>query len=264
MSKVHHPQPSPDAEPTRIETDDGHRLGAMLYLPPTPPASWSAPTVIGSATAVPQRFYGRFAKYLASHGRPTLTFDYRGTGASAPARLRGSPIRFRDWGIHDIPAVLAWTTRRFPGAPIHWVGHSYGGLGTGLAWNNHLIERQLSFAAMSADVRYVEGKWRAIDIGLQLFLLAPVAAHTIGYVPARLAGGVALPKHVALEWAKWVRTPDFLFGIDDLPEKKNYAGFQGSIRFAFAHDDGWLSRRGVEKLAEKFIAARDQIGRAHV
>lgn len=245
-------------ETIRIYTPDGFRLGATLYLPALAANIWSYPTIIGSATAVPQRYYGKFARYLADHGRPTLTFDYRGTGTSAPERLRGSKIRYRDWGIRDIPAVIDWMSNRFPGAPLHWVGHSYGGLATGLAENNVQIRRQLSVAAMSADVRYVEGKFRALDIGLQLFLLAPVAAHTIGYVPARLAGGVALPKHVALEWAKWVRTPDFLFGIDDLHEKANYAKFTGAIRFAFAQDDGWLSRRGVEKLAEKFVSAADR------
>lgn len=246
------------ADTILIETADGHRLGATLFMPPPGAVSLGHPTIIGSATAVPQRFYAKFAAFLASHGRPTITFDYRGTGASAPERLRGSSIRYRDWGIRDIPAVLDWTNRRFPAAPIHWIGHSYGGLGTGLAANNRLIARQLSIAAMSADVRYVDSKLRSLDIAMQLFVLAPVAAHTVGYVPARLAGGVALPKHVALEWAKWVRTPDFLFGIPDLPEKDNFKHFTAPIRFAYAHDDGWLSRRGVEKLSEKFTSAAER------
>lgn len=241
-----------------IETHDGHTLGGTLFLPPEPRTRWQQPTIIGSATAVPQRFYARFATYLAAHGRPTLTFDYRGTGASAPQNLRGSKIRYRDWGIGDIPSVIDWVRHRFDVTGVHWVGHSYGGLATGLAANNARITRQFSIAAMAADYRYVEKRHEALNIALQLFLLAPMAAHTIGYVPARLAGGIALPKHVALEWAKWVRTPDFLFGVTDLPERANYARFTAPIRFAYAHDDSWLSKRGVDRLASKFVNSTER------
>jgi predicted alpha/beta hydrolase len=89
---------------------DGYSLTGHLYLPP--PGSTAGPvTIIGSATGVPQRFYGRFATYLAEHGRPTLTFDYRGIGLSAPEKLRGFPARFRDWGILDIPAAIAFANQ---------------------------------------------------------------------------------------------------------------------------------------------------------
>ncbi|MEQ1647508.1 MAG: alpha/beta fold hydrolase [Hyphomicrobiaceae bacterium] len=235
---------------------DGYRLTGQIYLPS--PGTNSGPvTIIGSATGVPQRFYGRFANYLAEHGRPTITFDYRGIGLSAPAHLRGFTARFRDWGILDIPAALDYAKHNFPNKPLHWIGHSYGGFGTGLAHNARLIERQLAISAMSADFRFVDSKSESWKIGALLFGLGPITAMTLGYVPGKLFGGTDLPKGVALEWSKWVATREFLFGITDLPERKYFADLRAPLMFVRMEDDTWLSKRGVEHLATQYNNATE-------
>ena len=75
-----------------IPADDGYPLAATLTG-----ADGTRPlTIIAPATAVPARDYTRLQQVVAATGRPTLTFDYRGQGQSAPASLKGFPGRFRD------------------------------------------------------------------------------------------------------------------------------------------------------------------------
>jgi predicted alpha/beta hydrolase len=69
---------------TKLEiiTDDAIKLGATYFTDPQKSAKRAIMTA--GATAVPQRFYADFAKYLAAHDCAVLTFDYRGVGDSRP------------------------------------------------------------------------------------------------------------------------------------------------------------------------------------
>jgi predicted alpha/beta hydrolase len=256
-----------DIRDVTIPADDGYRLAATVFVPAN--CDPAAPvTIIAAATGVPARFYRRFAHYLAAHGRIALTFDYRGIGSSLDGHARRSTARFRDWGILDAPGVLAYATATFPGRPIHWVGQSYGGFAPGLAHNNQLIDRLFAMSSMSADVRFVSNRIERMRISALLFGIGPVIAHTLGYVPGWVNGGTDLPKGVLLEWSRWCRTRDFLFGLDDLPERRHFANFRGLARFAYMDDDAWVDEQGVMHLARQFTAAdrsivritREQIG----
>jgi predicted alpha/beta hydrolase len=239
-----------------LAADDGYRLQATLF---EPAEQTTRPLVImASATGVPQGYYARFASFLAEHGRPVLTFDPRGIGRSAPASLKGFDCRFRDWGIKDFPGVIDWAQTTYPGRPLHWVGHSYGGFGLGLARNNGAIEKLLGVSTMTADARLVDNKLGALQIGVMLFGVGPLVARTLGYVPGRLFGGSGLPRGVVLEWAEWCRTPGFLFGVDDLPERRHFATLTADVRLTLVTDDGWLGKRGVEHLLGQFPAARSR------
>jgi predicted alpha/beta hydrolase len=239
-----------------IAADDGYRLAAMLYEPAGGAAAGAPLTITGSATGVPQSYYGRFATYLAEQGRPVLTFDGRGIGKSAPPSLIGFKARFRDWGILDFPGVIEWAKREQPGRPLHWIGHSYGGFGLGLARNNSAVSKLLGISTMSADARLVDSKVGALQVGVMLFVLAPVAARLQGYGKGKYFGGTDLPRDVVLEWSKWCRTKDFLFGIDDLPEKKYFETLTADVRLTLPLDDHWLGKRGVEHLLAHFPNAK--------
>ncbi len=244
-----------------IKADDGYALTAMLYAPAggaTATSGVGAPlTIIASATGVPQSYYGRFATYLAEHGRPVLTFDGRGIGKSAPASLIGFKARFRDWGILDFPGVIDWAKATYPDRALHWVGHSYGGFGLGLARNNGAVSKLLGISTMSADARLIENKLGALQVGLLLFVLAPPMARLQGYGKGKYFGGTDLPRDVVLEWSQWCRTKGFLFGIDDLPEKRNFAGVTADVRLTVPTDDHWLGRGGVEHLLRNFTNAKN-------
>ena len=252
-----------------IKADDGYELAATLHEPQSEPqsgpqsGSQSGPaiapiTIVASATGVPQSFYNRVAHFLAEHGRPTLTFDGRGIAKSAPPSLKGFPGRFRDWGILDFPGVIDWAGTNYPGRQLHWIGHSYGGFGLGLARNNAAVGKLLGVATMSADVRLIDHKLAGAQIGLFLFGLGPLAAHVLGYAPGRLSGGTDLPKQVVLEWSKWCRTPGFLFGIHDLPQRRYFETLTASVRLARMTDDSWVSQRGVEHLLGHFTLAKER------
>ena len=75
-----------------IAADDGVPLAAQLFLPPADTGTGPL-TVVASATGVPQRYYSRFASYLAEQGRPTVTFDGRGIGRSAPTGVCAAWLR---------------------------------------------------------------------------------------------------------------------------------------------------------------------------
>jgi len=160
-----------------------------------------------------------------------------------------------DWCILDVPGVLAWMAREYPGRPVHWVGHSMGGFATGLAHNNHLIACQLCIAALS-------GYWRhmAVSEGYRVRVLMGVAGPMIvrarGYLPGVLMGGEDMPGPAFLEWRRWCMTPDFLFGDDALTEKSNFARFNAPIRFAQVEDDVWGTLAAVEAIARRSRAPR--------
>ena len=63
---------------------DGYALHGTLWSPDAPPR---ALVLIHPATAVPERLYAGFARFLTERGFAALTYNYRGIGASRPARL---------------------------------------------------------------------------------------------------------------------------------------------------------------------------------
>jgi predicted alpha/beta hydrolase len=178
-----------------ISADDGAPLAGTLFHP----AGDAAPkplTIVAAATAVERRYYARFARYLAGHGRPTLTFDYRGIGGSLIGPIKQSTAQYRDWGVLDTPGVLRFGAERFASRDIHWVGHSYGGFAPGMAHNNALVTRLLGVATMSADIRLLDPSFEIVRISALLTVVGPAIAHTLGYIPAGIAGNTPLPKGV--------------------------------------------------------------------
>ena len=234
-----------------IAADDGRLLAATLFEPPS--AATGPITVIAAGAGIPRRYYTRFARYLTERGRPTLTFDYRDIGGSRSGSLKGSRVRMRDWGILDVPGIIAWASRTYPGERIHWVGHSMGGFATGLAHNNAQVARQLNIGTLN-------GYWRRMAvperyrIRILMGLVGPPIVRTLGYFPGRLMGGEDLPAPAYLEWVRWCMTPDFLFGDPALPEIKHFATLRAPVRFGQIEDDVWGTPAAVEAIAEHFTA----------
>lgn len=75
-----------DSHATTIVAADGYRLAAREYSAAGVPVG---AVLIVSAMAVPQSFYADLARWLARQGWQVVTFDYRGTGDSAPPTLHG-------------------------------------------------------------------------------------------------------------------------------------------------------------------------------
>ena len=86
------------SDPVEFCAADGYTLRGTLWLPDTPPR---ALVLIHPATAVPERLYAGFARFLTERGFAALTYNYRGIGASRPARLSALQARMRDWLHRD-------------------------------------------------------------------------------------------------------------------------------------------------------------------
>lgn len=88
-------QGAPAVQRLTLTAADGYTLTAHRFSPAGPAR---ANLVMAGATAVPQKFYRRFAEFARQQGYDTLTLDYRGIGQSAPKSLRGFRMDYLDWG----------------------------------------------------------------------------------------------------------------------------------------------------------------------
>lgn len=192
------PAPAIERMPVRIPATDGYLLAGSLYAPTTGPAR--GVVIVNSATGTPARFYGRFARFLAGHGLAALTWDYRGTAASRPARLRGFQASITDWGRLDLAGVIDWAAARDPSGPIHIVGHSIGGVLPGLAANNARVARLVTVGAQLAYWPDYQWPHRLPMLALWHGLM-PLLTALCGYFPGRaLRLGEDVPAGVVREW----------------------------------------------------------------
>ena len=237
----------------RIQAADGFEVAATEHAPN---GEARAVVVINSATAVRRRYYDRFAAHLASHGFAVLTYDYRGVGDSAPRRLRGFPTTMRQWGELDQPAALAHARAWQPHVPIRLVGHSVGGQIFGLLRDPHEVDRVLMVAAQ----HNYYGLWRPQEryvLWALWTLLMPAASRALGYFPSMAVGlGENLPRGVALEWARWCRSPGALVQALGGDARERFRQYRGPIlALSFADDTKFAPRRAVDGLLEFYANA---------
>lgn len=238
----------------RIAAADGFQVAASEYVPNGPPR---AVVVISAATGVRRRYYDRFAQYLASRGFAVVTYDYRGVGDSAPRSLRGFRASMRDWGELDQPAVVAHARAWQPQAPLMVVGHSVGGQIFGLLRDSPRVSRALLVAAQ----HNYYGLWRAQERyvlwGLWT-LLMPAASRAFGYFPSMALGlGENLPRGVALEWARWCRSPGALVQAIGGDARERFTRYHGPLlALSFSDDNKFAPRDAVDGLLDFYVNAR--------
>lgn len=183
-----------------IACRDGVTLGGHVWAAAAPGPVHGA-VLVNPATGVAARYYHRYARFLAAHGFEVLTYDYRGIGLSRPASLRGSPIRWRDWGERDCDAALRFLAREADGVPLLVVGHSIGGFLPGLAGSGASISRMLTMGAQYAWWMDYAPRQRA-GLLLKWHLAMPALTALFGYFPGRRLGWLEdLPAGVAHEWS---------------------------------------------------------------
>jgi predicted alpha/beta hydrolase len=189
-------------------TDDGFPLAATRYKAE---GKRKGIMLVACATGAPQRFYGAFAQHFAADGWDVLTWDWRGVADSRHGLSPRDPrLTMRAWGTEDLTAAIAWADRRAPDAPVVLVGHSFGGHAVGLARNASRLDALILVAAQHGWL----GHWSLPQQAVLLpwwWLVVPGLARLLGRLPSRRLGlGEELPSSVALEWARWCRSRDFL------------------------------------------------------
>lgn len=238
-----------------LTATDGYELAATLYE--VPGADTAA--LINSATAVPRRFYQRFAQFLQRYGWHVLTYDYRGIGGSKPATLRGFDATMRDWTFLDMTAAVDWIARELAPQRLFAIGHSFGGQTFGMVANASRVDAMVGASAQSGHWR-VQGGREPERVRFIVTVVIPVLARLFGYFPwSRVARGEDLPKGVALEWARWCRHRNYLLDDKTLPLER-YRAFAAPVLAYSIEDDDWGTRRAVDEM----MRAYGNVTRRHV
>lgn len=243
-----------------VPAADGYPIAATLWAAGSadPPARY---VVVNAGAGIPARYYDRFASWLADRGLPTLTYDYRGIGASAPPSLKDFRASVEDWGSKDYAAVADAMAGRYPGAKASVVGHSIGGFVTGLAPGGERLDR---LALVGAHTGY----WRdyARRVRLPMFvtwhLAMPALTRAVGYFPGRRFGlPEDLPAGVARDWSQRRRPEPWwnLRGADGLPDRARIAevvarfdAFRAETLVLSLADDPFATPEATARIAALF------------
>lgn len=248
------------ASPLTLTAGDGQALGATLFEPAGP--SNGLAVQIDGATGVPSRYYAAFAGHLAARGFTVLTYDFRGI-ASSP-RSPGAPEpRMLDWGMKDMPTATDWLRKHRPGLKRTHVCHSFGGQVLGLSPHAGEI-------AAVVTVGSQQGYWRNWPYPYRLYLpvwwyaIVPALAAITGRLPGAVLGGAEdLPRRVAIDWARFCRSPHYLIDDAGRPLRPHNDRIRARMRMiSFSDDNTFGPRRGVDVLATYYPNAR--IERLHV
>ncbi len=251
----------PAGEEVRILADDGVSLAATLWDPAATTRARHRVVVMASATGVLRGYYATFAAWLSTRGFAVVTFDYRGMGDSAGA---SSAPAMHDWGERDLAAVLAWAaTEHGDGTHAAIVGHSVGGQLVGLLPDPGRVSALVTIGSQSGDYRLWPLPAR-LAMALVWYGVVPGVTHAVGYLPGALGIGEDLPAGVALEWARWCRTPGYLVGDDGDSRRAGFAKLDAPV-LAFGFDDDiYAPRAAIDALLALYLRApieRRQLGR---
>jgi predicted alpha/beta hydrolase len=242
-----------------LPTPDGPALAARLYRPA---GVTRGAVLIGGAMGVRQDYYGAFARWLATQGYTTLSFDYRGSGESLPRgrSLRGFDADLFAWA-RDTDTAIEALAAQAPGLPLYIVGHSLGAQLPGLLRQRDRIAGLVSVAAGS-------GYWR--DNAPQLkrivlyvwHVLVPVATALFGYFPGRRIGKVGdLPKGVVLQWRKWCMHPRYHVGAEGAAVRARFEAARFPIVALSITDDELMTERGTRVLVDCYANAPRRVER---
>jgi len=228
-----------------IITADGYSISARFFAPPR--------ETLGAILIVPamgtrQEYYAPFATWAARQGFLTATFDYRGTGLSRPRRLRGFKADIFDWARLDCAAMVDALSKRTPGKPLYWIGHSLGGQILPFVPNRERIAKAVTIATGS-------GYWRENSPPLKRrawwlwYVVAPLVVSLLGYFPGRRLRKVGdLPKGVMEQWRRWCLNPEYAVGVEGEGVRAQYAAVRTPIVSLSFSDDEFMSARNTESI----------------
>ncbi|AOK12456.1 MULTISPECIES: alpha/beta fold hydrolase [Burkholderia] len=241
------------SEPIAFSAADGYALRGTLWSPDAPPR---ALVLIHPATAVPERLYAGFARFLTTRGFAALTYDYRGIGSSRPARLTKLQARMRDWIELDVGAAIAWARDTHRAVPLLAVGHSVGGHAVGLSAGTAHLRAAVLVAAHAGSTRLIESAAERLKVRLILHVLGPLASALLGYVPGKRLGlGEDLPAGVFREWSRWTTLPHYFFDDPTLGAAERFSKQRLPILAVGFDDDPWANRRAIDLLVSYLTGA---------
>lgn len=234
----------------RVRTPDGYELGGSLHEK-SGGGTASRAALLHCGAGIPAARYGGFARYLASRGIPTLTYDYRGIGLSRPHRLRGFPAAIEDWAEYDCAGAIAWLRQRYGAAEIIGIAHSIGALLAGGANNSAEQSRLVLIGGHTGYYGDYRRRYR-LPMTLLWHAFMPVVTPMFGYFPARRLGlGEDLPGMFAMQWAQR-RSPELRPTRAHAKRVHSFldrcAALQRSALLVTVSDDAFATTAGVQHL----------------
>jgi predicted alpha/beta hydrolase len=232
---------------------DGFALAAEMHEPVAPVAT----LLVAPATGVSRRIYRRLAGYLSSRGLATLLLDYRGTGESRPASLRGFHASADDWAAQDLSAAVGFLKDRHPTLPLTWLGHSIGGQLFGLCPERRRVRAAVFVAAQNGHWRHWQGllRWRML---LNWYVVVPALVRAFGYLPMRrfTGSGEDVPAAMALQWASWGRDRRYLLASRLADEQRAFGDLRVPLcAYSFSDDPLFGPATAVDALLAFYSSA---------
>ena len=208
-------------------------------------------------TAVTQRYYEPFARYLLELGLNVVTYDYRGTGRSRPADLRGFKVSMSDWMDDDVSAVTRWAAARFPALPLLAVGHSLGGHVLALSEDTNSLRAAVLIASHAGVTATISGVAERAKVWIIMRILAPLLCAVLGYMPGRKLGlGEDLPRDVMLQWSRWTTLPRYFFDDPSIDAARRMSRVQIPLLVLGFDDDPWANPGAISMLTAPLTQAK--------
>jgi len=220
-------------ETVRVVARDGYMLSGTWYVADNPDEKV---VLINSATGVKQGYYSDFANYLSKQGVNVYTFDYRGIGESRPKNLSHLRSDMKDWA-KDVDGMIAHITHVHPRSHFIILGHSVGGQLIGMADLAHQADAVIMIGSQTPFWKLYTGVWMKAKLLIFWYAVIPLFTRLFGYFPAsRFWLFEDLPAQVALQWARWAKSSNYVF--DELPAlRKAFAALdQPALMISFSDD----------------------------
>ncbi len=193
--------------PFHTKCEDGVVLKGMLLKP----SLTKAVVQFNAGTATKKEFYLPFLTYLAENGYLCCLWDYRGSGESAPATLKGCKFTYRDYGQKDMPAIKKFLRKEYPNLPLLLFTHSTGGQQIGFMSNLEGYTGMVGFAISTGYAPNMPLSYR-IQSNYFFYLFTPLSNLMFGYLKAKKFGYMEdLPKNVVNEWKSWCSKKYYFF-----------------------------------------------------
>ena len=210
---------------------------------------------------VNQEYYAAFGSWLAERGWLVVTFDFRGIGGSAPARLRGFEADILTWARLDCAAALAYARGLAFGRRLVWIGHSLGGQILGMTPGNEAVSAAVTVASGV-------GYWRENAYPLRRYswwlwhVIAPLATTVAGYFPGKRLHMVGdLPRGVMDQWSRWCKNPEYAVGVEGAAMRERYRRLTLPMLSLSFTDDEYMSASNVAVLHGFYENARRDMRR---
>lgn len=175
--------------------------------------------VLVSASGVKQKFYKKFATYIAHKGITVITFDYYGIGRSLEKPIKKLKNNAADWGQNDLESVIQFIIKNYPNSKKVALGHSIGGQLIGLAQSSEKLDKIILIGAQSGYWKHWKGISRLKMWG-NWYVFFPILINLYGYLNSRKISRMEnLPKNVANQWRNWSKNYNYILSDKSIHQK---------------------------------------------